>query len=232
MKFIYYLLILIAVPLLKLSAYAEGFDCQVTVAAHDNPNAAKGDFSATIKFSEVALTPNMVGFGASAKLADEITIVDGHLFLVRAGKAGLDVRHQPHPDEGAAVLVSASPIAWKQADTVDGVSTFDGLAFALDNAVEDSKCGDNAALPFKIVGHAKSVHWTVVNGSDKEINNASHDVDVIVVGVYAKTNKEHLHMVKGYNLHAHVYLAKDDVAGHIQDIDLADGGELYFPGKQ
>jgi hypothetical protein len=39
-------------------------------------------------------------------------------------------------------------------------------------------------------------------------------------------------MVKGYNLHAHVYLLKNGVAGHIHEIELEDGGTLYLPATK
>lgn len=232
MKLTHYLVVLLASQLWLVNVSAGSYECHAQVTANENPNTAHGDYSAAIKFSEMKLIPAKVGFGATANRADEITIVDGKLFLVGGDKGVLKVRNQPNPGEGAVVLVTGSPVAWSEAGKVDGVSSFDGLNFALDNAVDDMKCDESAVVPFKIVGHAKSVQWTVVNGSNKEIGNISHNVDVIIVGIYAKTNKEHLHMVKGYNIHAHVYLPTEGVAGHIQEIDLADGGMLYLPAEK
>lgn len=232
MKVANYLAILMAGQLWVVSATAGDYDCHAPVSAHENQNVTHGDFSAAVKFTEVKLTPTTVGFGAAANRADEITVIDGELFLVRGDNGSLEARHQPNHSEGAVVLVTGSPIAWNETGKIDGVSSFDGLNFALDNAVDDMKCDERAVVPFKIVGHAKSVNWTVVNGSNKEINNANHDVDVVVAGIYSKTDKEHLHMVKGYNLHAHVYFPKLGVAGHIQEIDLEDGGMLYLPAAK
>ncbi len=232
MKLTHYLVILMVSQLWLVNAHAGSYECHAPVIAHENPNVANGDFSAVVKFGEVKLVPTTVGFGATANRADEITIVDGKLFLMRGHKGGLKARNQPNPNEGAVVLVMGSPAAWSEAGKVDGISSFDALNFALDNAVDDMKCDESAVVPFKIVGHAQSVLWTIVNGSNKEINNANHDVDVVIVGIYAKTNKEHLHMVKGYNIHAHVYLHKDGVAGHIQEVVLDDGGTLYLPAAK
>jgi len=233
MKLNHYLVVLLMISTLWMAnAHAGSYECHAPVAAHENPNVTRGDFSAAVKFDEMKLTPTTVGFGATANRADEITIVDGKLLLVRGGKAGLNARNQPSPNEGAVVLVSGTPAVWREAGKVDGVSSFDSLNFALDNAVDDMKCDGSAVVPFKIVGHAKSVHWSVVNGPNKEVMNANNDVDVVIVGVYAKTDKEHLHMVKGYNLHAHVYLPTDGVAGHIQEVELEDGGMLYLPAAK
>lgn len=214
------------------SANAGNFDCHAPVTAHENVNTVKGDFSAVVKFGDVKLTSTTVGFGAAANRADEITVVDGKLFLVNGATGSLKTRHQSAPNEGAVVYVTGSPASWREAGKVDGVSSFDGLSFALDNAVEDIKCDESAVVPFKITGRAKSVHWTVVNGANKEISNTNNDVDVTLVGIYSKTDKEHLHMVKGYNLHAHVYFPKLGMAGHIQEIDLEDGGMLYLPAAK
>lgn len=232
MKFTYSLVILMATQLWAMNAIAGVYDCHAKVTAHENMNTVKGDFSAAVKFAAVKLTSTTVGFGATANRADEITVVDGNLLLVRGDTGGLKVRHQPWANEGAVVFVSGSPLAWNESGRVDGISSFDGLGFALDNAVDDMKCDESAVVPFKIVAHAKSVQWTVVNGSNMEVSNNNTDVDVIIVGIYAKTDKDHLHMVKGYNLHAHVYLPQNGLAGHIQEIDLADGGMLYLPADK
>ena len=232
MKFTNYLAAIIVAQFWMSGAYAGNFDCHAPVSAHENVNTAKGDFSAAVKFADVKSTPTTVGFGATANRADEITVVDGKLFLVNGATGSLKARHQAKSDEGAVVYVTGSPVAWRDAGKVDGISSFDGLGFALDNAVEDIKCDDSAVVPFKIVGHAKSVHWTVVNGANKEISNTSNDADVVIVGIYSKTDKEHLHMVKGYNLHAHVYLPKDGMAGHVQEVELEDGGTLYMPAAK
>lgn len=233
MKYINCLVLIMVTQVWVVSANAGNFDCHAPVTAFENVNAIKGDFSAAVKFADVTLTSTTVGFGAAANRSDEITVVDGKLLLVNGATGSPKARrHPPAPNEGAVVYVTGSPALWSEAGKVDGVSSFDGLSFALDNSVEDIKCDESAVVPFKIIGHAKSVHWSVVNGANKEISNTSNDVDVVIVGVYSKTDKEHLHMVKGYNLHAHVYLPKDGVAGHIHEIELMDGGMLYLPGAK
>ncbi len=225
---------LIAITHLTLasSALAAGFTCNSPLIAHDNPNMMKGDFSPSVKFDAVTIEPTMVGFGATGGRLQEITLADGKLFLVKREGESLKTRHKADKGEGAVVLVASAPAAWKAFGKADGVGSFDGLNFLLDNAVDDMKCDDSARVPFKITARANSVTWSVVDGPGKDKVVTSKDVDVMVVGIYSKTDKEHLHMVKGYNIHAHVVIPAQDVAGHIRELNLQDGGTLYMPAAR
>ena len=205
----------IALPLLALApvAMASGFTCNSPMIAHDNPNVMKGDFSPSVKFDAVKIQPTMVGFGATTGRSQEITLVDGKLFLVKSEGESLKTRHKADKGEGAVVLVAGAPAAWKAFGKADGVGSFAGLNFLLD-AVDDVKCDDSARVPFKTTTHANSVTWSVVDGSGKDKIVTSKGVGVTVVGIYSKTDKESLHMVKGYNIHAHVVIPGQDAAGH------------------
>jgi len=221
-----------ALALSTSSAFAAaGFECHAQMIAYDNPNMKKGDLSPSVKFADVKFVPNMVGFGATGGRAHEITVEDSKLFLVNSEQGTLKTRHQADMGEGAMVLVAGAPKAWKSYGKADGVGSFDGLGFLLDKAVDDMGCDDSARVPFKITAHANSVTWSVVNGPGKDEVVVTKDVPVTVVGIYARTDKEHLHMVKGYNFHAHVVLPGQDAAGHIREIDLRDGGTLYLPAE-
>jgi hypothetical protein len=229
MKRIKQTVLVAAIALCALPALAGGFQCNPPLIAHTNPNSTNGDFSAVVKLEAVKLAPLTTGFGATANRANELSVLDGKLYLVQAEGEKFSVRNQPTKGEGAVVMVAASPDAWKEAGKVEGAGSFDGLNFALDNAADDAKCGDNAQFAFKIVGHANSVKWSVINGPTKTVHMTSNDVPVTVFGIYSKTDKDRLRMAKGYNLHAHVYLPGRDMAAHVDEIDLKDGGMLYLP---
>jgi hypothetical protein len=212
-------------------ATAEGFECHARMTVHGNPNIKKGDFSPAVEFAHIEFVSNMVGFGATGGRTQEITLADSKLFLVKMNQGELETRHKADKVEGAVVLVAGTPKAWKTYGKADGVSSFDGLGFLLDGAVDDMGCDDSAHVPFRITAHANSVTWTVVNGPGKDEVVVTQDVPVTVVGIYSRSDKEHLHMVKGYNFHAHVVIPGQDVAGHIRELDLRDGGTLYLPAQ-
>lgn len=217
---------------ISISAVAATPACSVPLSVNENPNVTKGDFSPSVLFSAVTLSKHSVGYGASAQRADEITVADGSLYLLSKDKGGkVLTRHQANKGEGAVVYVVASPNAWQEKGKTEGISSFDGLDFAVDEAIASLKCDDAAVVPFKIIGHAKRVVWSVVDGPSHELTQTHQNVDVQLVGIYAKQDKARLHMVKGYNLHAHVVIPSLDMAGHIHDIDLADGATIYLPAN-
>lgn len=222
--------VLVGMMLSSPLSFSADFSCKTPLQAYENPNVVKGDFAESVKFKQVILQPNSVGFGASAQRADEITVHDGKLYLLNDAKGKLTTRHQAQDTEGAVVMVVATPNQWRSVGKIDGIDSFDGLAFAMDSAVDDTmKCGDKAQIAFKIKAKIKSVKWSTVTGPKSETNHVNQDVDGWVIGVYSKIDKEHLHMVKGYNLHTHVVIPGLDLAGHIHDVELADGAELFLP---
>lgn len=230
MKNTIYGLMGMTLSILGTQAQAASDACHPPVSVQVNPNIATGDFSASVQLDAVVRTPTTIGFGATANRADEITLVDGKWVLVRGVHDQLDVRHQPNPNEGAVVLVTASPIAWRELlGKMDDIHALNALDFMLDNAVEDMGCDASAVVPFKVIAHAKSVKWSIANTPSKDIYQVSQDVDVVIVGVHTQENRKHWRMANGYNLHAHVYFPQRDLAGHLEEIDLQGGGKLYLP---
>ncbi len=211
------------------AANADNDACHAPVTAHVNPNIPKGDFSAAVQLSDVPLTPTTIGFGATANRAEEITLVEGQWVIVHSDKDKLDVRHRPRPDDGAVVLVTGSPTAWHEAGKIADIHSVNAIDFALENAVEDMGCDEKAVVPFKLLGHAKSIKWSIATSPSTDSEQTSHDVDVVIVGIHTKTDKSRWRMVKGYNLHAHVYFPQNGQAGHLEEIDLQGSGTLYLP---
>lgn len=213
-----------------LPALANDFQCRLPLMVFANPTATKGDASPAVKLKDIKLAATTVGYGATANLADEITVIDGTFYLARHEDGQVKLRSSFDVDEGALKLMAASPTAWKAAGKMAGVTSFDGLDFALDQAADDMKCDNSAQFAFKITGHAKSVKWSVVNKVPrKDFVSTNHDVDVVVVGIFARTDKNRLAILKAYDIHAHVHMPSENLAGHVIEIDLDDGAMLYLP---
>lgn len=212
-------------------ANAQSDACHAPVSAQVNPNIPKGDFSAAVQLGNVPLTPTTIGFGATANRADEITLVDGRWIIVHHGKDKLDVR-QPNPQDGAVVLVTGSPMAWREAGKIADIHSVSALDFALENAVEDMGCDEKAVVPFKLLGHANRIKWSVATSPNSDREQTSQDVEVVIVGIHTKTDKSRWRMAKGYNLHAHVYFPQTGLAGHLEEIDLQGSGTLYLPAAR
>jgi hypothetical protein len=191
---------------------------------------SKGDFSPNVLFKDVGLTENSIGYGPGANHAYEVTIVDGKIFMASPeGEKNIKVRHKPIDQDGAAMLQIASPKKWINAGKLEAISSFDDLNFALEGIAEDNDCGDDALLPFKIVGHANTLTWSMDTEHPRSTDDK--DIDVEIVGLFTAEDKQKYFMVKGYNIHPHVVLTKKDQAGHMRTVDLQKGATLYLPGE-
>ncbi len=177
-------------------------------------------------------TKNFIGYGPGKDKQYEISILDDKIYMARPQEGGKTlVRHNPKNDDGAAMLQVAHVKKWMVYKTLDAIDSVDSLNFELDDIVEDSSCGDDLVLPFKIVGHAMSVKWSM--DTDNHRVDTMKNQDIVIEGIYAKNkaNKSKYFMVKGTNTHMHVILAKRDLAGHLKGLDLDNGAKLYLPSK-
>jgi len=54
---------------------------------------------------------------------------------------------------------------------------------------------------------------------------------VVLVGLYNRNARRTYFMVRGYNLHAHVYFPDSGQGGHLRDLQLTAGASLSMPVK-
>ncbi len=213
-----------------VTASAAPFQCVTAVhSVSDRDKMGSGDFSANGHWREVALSPHSVGYGPAAHREYELTVADGKVIMARPDGEQVEVRDQPRPEEGFAMLQVASPASWVEVGELAAVGTFDDLNFELDQIVEENGCGDDVLLPFRIAGHARSVTWSLDTQPEHKIGE-SRDEDVVIVGIYNRNDKARYFMVPGYNLHAHVVIPAQGLAGHLRNLELQPGAKLWLPG--
>ena len=190
------------------------------------------DFSANVLFKDVKLNKNAIGYGPGKNRQYEVSILDGKIYMARPQKNGKTlVRHIVKNDDGAAMLQVANVNKWGEYQKLDTMDSLDGINFELDDIVSELECSKNLILPFKIVGHAKSVTWSM--DTDNHRVDTMKNQDIVIEGLYGsnKDIKAKYFMVKGTNTHPHVILTNKDLAGHLQDIVLDEGAKLYLPIK-
>lgn len=187
-----------------------------------------GDFSANGHWREVQLSPHSIGYGPAAQREYELTIANGQVTMARPVGEHVEVRHDPRPDEGFAMLQVATPTAWVETAELALIGSFDDLNFELDQVAEENGCGDDVLLPFRITGHARSVTWSLDTAPHHKVTE-TRDQDVVVVGIYNRNAKTTYFMVPGYNLHAHVVMPALDLAGHVRTLELEAGAKLWLP---
>lgn len=214
-------------------AWAVSFQCDAPVTVWANPRLAQGDLAAAVQLQDLSLASTTLGYGATTGLGDEITVVDGRVLLDRNAGGSATPRAVAAGD-GAVKLVLSSPAVWTtQPRPLDGISSFDSLNFALDDAVEAMSCGAEAVVPFKITGHASTVTWSVANRQPgRDLLTTTRDVDVVLVGLHATADRDRLGLAKGYNLHVHVWMPQPALAGHLVDLHLDDGALLSLPTRR
>lgn len=224
--------LLLATSLLAFStASAETTaNCITEVSSHSNrAQAEAGNYAANVAWKDLTLTPTSIGYGSAGGREYEITIVDGKVYRVRPDDKGtVKVLTDPPGDGGAFMLQLASPKGWKEHGKMEMIGSFADLGFTLDELVDDLGCGEDALLPFKITGHANSVSWSLDTLPTPLVTDST-DQTVTIVGLYNRHDKQRYFMVPGYNFHAHVVLDKQQQAGHIRDLELAEGATLYLP---
>lgn len=224
---------IISLLILAFVVDAKEIECKTPIDSFSNMDKmSRGDFSANVLFKDVNFTKNSIGYGPGKNKQYEISILDGKIYMARPQEGGKTlVRHIPKEDDGAAMLQVAHVKKWMAYKTLDAIDSVDSLNFELDDIVEDSSCGDDLVLPFKIVGHAKSVKWSM--DTDNHRVDTMKNQDIVIEGIYAKSkeNKAKYFMVKGTNTHMHVILPKRDLAGHLKVLNLEKGAKLYLPKK-
>ena len=192
---------------------------------------SKGDFSPNVLFKDVPLNKNSIGYGPGANHQYEVTIADGKIHMdAPRGDSEVAVRHNPTDEDGAAMLQVASPKAWTYAGELEAISSLDDFNFALEDIAEDYDCGDDALIPFKIIGHANTLKWSMDTEHPRVTDEK--DVDVEIVGIFTAKDKAKYFMVKGYKVHPHVVLTAKDQAGHMRTVELEEGAKLFLPVKK
>lgn len=221
----------IILGLLATKATAQ-VQCINPVDSHgERERIVQGDYSATVRWRQVALSRNTIGYGSAEQRAYELTIDHGKVHMVRpAEDGGFEVRHDPAPDGSAVMLQLATPSRWQAAGSLDAISSFDDLSFVFDEMQEDLGCGDDAVLPFRIEGHIQEATWSLDTRPKNHVGHAKAQ-RATIVGIYSSQNKKRLFMVPGYNLHAHIVLHGNGLAGHLRNLTLDEGAQLYLPGQ-
>jgi len=103
-------------------------ECNNTVSSHSNrEKMIARDFSSNVRWGDVKLTNTSIGYGPAENRTDEITIVDGTIYLSRPNGNAVTVRHNPRKEEGATMLQVASPSKWVLSETLSEVNSFDDL---------------------------------------------------------------------------------------------------------
>lgn len=205
--------------------------CLSPVEGHSNPEAgARGDYSANVRFSELELGRDSVGYGAAAGRSDEITISGGIVHLARPdGAGGWRTRTGFEADEGAYMVQVASPARWRAPTSLAAVASIDELGAVIAQAARDAGCTGDARLAYRIEVQVEAAEWsldTLPQRGDYE----TRDQRAVITGLFANIDQARHFVTPGRNIHAHILFPDINAAGHLKSVRLAPGGKLALQG--
>ncbi|ODT64596.1 MAG: hypothetical protein ABS77_00005 [Phenylobacterium sp. SCN 69-14] len=184
-----------------------------------------------VRFADLGLGPNAVGYGAAGHRRDEITIADGQLYLVRPGDAGgAKTRHRAAMDEGALMLQLVPVEEWAQATELGSVPSLEALGAVLDDAVRSAGCGGGAKLAFRIETRVRRAVWSL-DTLPARAELVTESEPAVIVGLYATEDAARHAMPAGRRFHAHIVFPTLDLAGHLREVDLEGGSNLQLQAR-
>lgn len=205
--------------------------CMASVQSFSNPEAsARGDFAPNVRFADLAITRNSIGYGAAGNRSDEITIADGVIHLARPSGGSFVERERYETGEGGYMVQLVSPESWRPAVTLGSIASLDDLGAAIARTVVGQGCAGPSKLAFKFKVHIQHADWSL-DTLPQRGDFVAEAQEAIVVGLYANSDQDKHFVQQGRNIHAHIVLPALGVAGHLKSASFAPGGELALQGS-
>ncbi|MFO1076418.1 MAG: acetolactate decarboxylase [Planctomycetota bacterium] len=175
--------------------------------------------------------PGVVGVGALAGLAGEITIVDDRVLVARADGTACRVE-SPGPGDRATLLVRGVADSWLRFPLPD-CETYDDLEHAIAARLAELGRDPTAPSPVRIRGRAPDVAYHVIAGACPIAHPEGPPPwryrgpldPVELVGVYVEGAEGQL----THHMHSsHLHVVAEGRTGHLDDVALRDA-ELLLP---
>lgn len=209
------------------SAQAATIQCQTPLeVAGTAQRMQTRDFSTIIWLNNAPLSPLTIAYGPGRDPKAEITAVDGKYHVARAENGKITTVIDP-TEQGAAMLVRATPPAWMDGGRLTGIADLASLNAALAARIKALGCTGDVTMPFRITAKAKSLTWSV-DASPDTARGTIADTDVIIVGVFSNHDRADSFMAGGLDLHAHMLVPATGMSGHIGAVVLADGAAVQL----
>lgn len=193
------------------------------------------DIGPNVHLDRMTVDPHLYALGPVAGLQGEVTVVDGQVFVSRAGSDGPVVTVEPKVK--SVFLVYAYVPVWNQTAIPENVHNEKDLAEFV-----ETKLAANSRSVFLVRGTARHAQYHVQNyhGSPKDLTHELHDkskvlydlhdTPVELVGFFSNREEDggsFVHM--GQKTHIHLISADHKQMGHLESLDLAPGAKLMLP---
>jgi acetolactate decarboxylase len=198
-----------------------------------------GKRSALLDLRTLRDRPHLYGIGPIEGLAGEVTIANGRPALARVGADRL-VHVTESYEAGVPFFVWAEVSVWQTVKVPSDVRTFKDLEAFVGNA--GAKAGLTQAFPFVVTGKPELVDFHIVDAKpDTPSGMADHEKiqipfevrrqEATFVGFWSGQHQG-IFVPMGAKIHVHFQTTDNKVSGHVQGLDLGQGGmTLSLPQK-
>lgn len=235
-------------PILALSTFL--FSCTSNEAVEEAVNVEvmhygalknmmhKGDLSAKAQLADLKDMEHVYAIGAMEDLKGEIQIYDGQSFNTCIADSA--VKFDSDFSGGAALLVYAVVPEWQEMEVPSTVKTSVELEKFIAEQAKANGIDITKPFPFMVEGKPAYFDWHVINWPEgdtehshqKHVESGMHgtvtNTPVELLGFYSdKHHRIFTHHTT--NMHVHVKTVDGKLAGHMDDIQCADGMVLKLP---
>lgn len=198
----------------------------------------KGDISSKIELKKFENVEHFYALGALENLKGEIQIFDSKPYNTMVVDSTLIFDNSF--DKKATLLVYASINKWKSFKIPENIVTYKELELYINKTAKNNQIKVNEPFPFLLEGKAKYIDWHVINWKDGDTEH-SHEKH-ISSGLNGRLINEHVEMLGFYsnshhaifthhttNMHIHLKTVNNQLAGHVDGLNLEKGMILKLP---
>ena len=198
----------------------------------------KGDISAKAKLKDLKDFKNLYALGATENLKGEIQIFNGEPYntYVEDGEIKFDKSYSNQ----ATLLVYATVKNWIPVQIPNTIITMDDFENFIEQTAKKNDIDHKRPFPFLVEGIANEISWHVIDwkDGDKEHSHEKHissglngilkNKEVDLLGFYSDSH----HAIFTHhttNMHIHMKLKDEKIAGHVDDLKLGLNMILKLP---
>lgn len=197
-----------------------------------------GDISAKVDLKRFEHVEHVYALGAIENLKGEIQIFDGKPYNTMVIDSILTFDYSF--DKHATLFVYAQVDQWTSFDIPEHIVTYKELELFIHQMAKDHHLKVDEPFPFLLEGQPKTIDWHVINWNDGDTDH-SHDKH-IRSGRHGSLNNEQVEMLGFYsdahhaifthhttNMHIHFKTVDNQLAGHLDGLELNKGMSLKLP---
>ncbi|RMG57901.1 MAG: hypothetical protein D6722_24205, partial [Bacteroidetes bacterium] len=155
---------------------------------------------------------------------------------------GDQVRVDRTPNHAATLLVQAEVPAWRGQTLPDTVQTYAQLEAFLRALAADPAHFAGAPFPFRLEGEVAALAWHVIDWPEGDSVHTHHkhqtagphdtlrQTPVHILGFYSDRHTG-LFTHHSSNMHLHMHTRDQQLAGHVDDLELTPGARLHLPAR-